>query len=355
MFRTLLCALLLCPGAALAAGSPALSAPAGPTITVQPKDTAYSLARKYNLSVGALLALNHLAGPDLQVGQVLLVSPPTYTVARGDTAFSVARRSNMSVDALLALNNLTGPALRVGQVLTLAAPTSSAIREAVSPGAVKASITLTPAPSPTPAPAPAPLPPLSYVSASLKIVPQGMTTLERPGDSLIISLPDSPLTAAPSPTSPSLAADLPVTPEASSDQGEGALSTSTTDWLVNAQSFLGVPYVYGGKSRSGTDCSGLVVQVFAPLGLSLPRVSADQAQIGMPVERSALQGGDLVFFDTEGRGRVTHVGIVVEGQTFISANSFAGRVAMDDLGSRYWASRYLGARRVLGVMALGAH
>ena len=179
-----------------------------------------------------------------------------------------------------------------------------------------------------------------------------MTTLERPADSLITSLPDSPLTAAPS---PSLAADLPATPEASSDQGEGTLSTSTTDWLVNAQSLLGVPYVYGGKSRSGTDCSGLVVQVFAPLGLSLPRVSADQAQIGMPVDRSALQGGDLVFFDTEGRGRVTHVGIVVDGQTFISANSFAGRVAMDDLGSSYWASRYLGARRVLGVMALGAH
>ena len=327
MFRTLLCALLLCPGAALAAGPSLL--PAGPTVTVQPKDTAYSLARKYNLSVGALLALNHLAGSDLKVGQVLLVSPPTYTVVRGDTAFSVARRSNMSVDALLALNNLTGPALRVGQVLTLAspaAPASSAVREAASPGAVQASITV------TPAPAPASLPPLTYASASLKIIPQVVTTLERPADDLITALPDSPRDSPPGwpPTC------LPRRQWAATRR---PLSASTTDWLVNAQSLLGVPYVYGGKSRSGTDCSGLVVQVFAPLGLSLPRVSADQAQIGMPVDRSALQGGDLVFFDTEGRGRVTHVGIVVDGTTFISANSFAGRVAMDDLGSSYWASR----------------
>ncbi len=124
-----------------------------------------------------------------------------------------------------------------------------------------------------------------------------------------------------------------------------------SDWLNTAQSLLGVPYAYGGRSRSGTDCSGFVFQVFSPLGMSLPRTSAEQAQVGVPIDRGALQSGDLVFFDTEGRGKVTHVGIVVGGTTFINANSYAGKVAMDDLSSNYWASRYLGARRVLGIMA----
>ena len=348
MFRTLLCALLLCPGLALAATAQAAGTPgttaqsgsaqagsgfSGPLITVQPKDTAYSLARKYNLSVDALLSLNHLSSPDLSVGQVLMVSPPTYSVVKGDTAFSIARRNNLSVDALLSLNNLSSPNLKLGQVLVVRG----------TPGGVEGSASVSHTERGT-ASSPMSTSPVSSSPVSSITVTPAITTTAVTAS--IVSTPDAlPSTSvdtAPAALVQTTAASIVTTPLADAPQG---------DWLVNARSLLGVPYAYGGKSRSGTDCSGFVLQVFAPLGLSLPRVSADQAQIGVPVERGELQSGDLVFFDTEGRGKVTHVGIVVEGNTFINANSFAGRVGFDDLGSRYWATRYLGARRVLGVMA----
>ncbi len=348
MFRTLLCALLLCPGLVLATTAQAAGAPgntvqagsgfSGPVITVQPKDTAYSLARKYNLSVDALLSLNHLSSPDLSVGQVLVVSPPTYSVVKGDTAFSIARRNNLSVDALLSLNNLSSPNLKLGQVLivrgtpgavgtsaSVGRTESSAARSTLTSSTVS-SITVTPAVTTTTVT-------VSSVTVPLTPTPDALTGLA------VDTALTAPVQVSPVQTT---VASIVTTPLADAPQG---------DWLVNARSLLGVPYAYGGKSRSGTDCSGFVLQVFAPLGLNLPRVSADQAQIGVPVERGELQSGDLVFFDTEGRGKVTHVGIVVEGNTFINANSFAGRVGLDDLNSRYWATRYLGARRVLGVMA----
>ncbi|GAA4007497.1 C40 family peptidase [Deinococcus rubellus] len=341
MFRTLLCALLLCPGLALASttstagtpggGAPGLNAqarsgPSGLSITVQPKDTAYSLARKYNLSVDALLSLNNLSSPDLSAGQVLVVSPPTYSVVKGDTAFSIARRNGLSVDVLLSLNNLTSPNLKLGQVLIVRGNPGTVNASAASVSRTESTVSMSTVSSITVTPA---------LTAPAAPLPSLASTPDVPPSTLIDTALTPPVEAT---TAASIITTLPA----------DALGS---DWLTNARSLLGVPYAYGGKSRSGTDCSGFVLQVFAPLGLSLPRVSADQAQVGVPVERDQLQSGDLVFFDTEGRGKVTHVGIVVEGNTFINANSFAGRVGLDDLGSRYWATRYLGARRVLGVMA----
>ncbi|TDE85991.1 C40 family peptidase [Deinococcus sp. S9] len=246
------------------------------TVTVQPGDTAYSLARRNGLSVDALLALNGLSSPNLQVGQVLRVRDvpsytASYTVQRGDTLYSLARRFGVSVEMLLAANTLPKDVmLAVGQVLRV----PSAGREAARP---------------------APASPASSLLAP------GMTE------------------AAPS-----------------------------GDWRAAALALLGTPYVYGGTSPSGTDCSGLVVQVFAALGIQLPRRSADQAQLGVPVTPAELQPGDLVFFDTEGHGAVTHVGIYLGDDQFVNANSYKGQVAVDHLLSDpYWAPRLLGARRVL--------
>jgi len=306
---------LLCSGAALAGSTSPVSAlqqSSSPIVTVQPKDTAYGIARKYGLSVDALLALNGLTSPDLEIGQVLRVSPATYKVVAGDTAYAIARRNSLSVDALLSFNNLSSASLTVGQELNLGSGRAPNL-----PTDTVASVNVT---ANTAAPA--------------------LTTS--------LPLPDAPMDAGVS-----------VTPQVITQITTSSTETtpmSGADWLSNAQSLLGVPYVWGGKSRKGTDCSGFVLQVFAPLGLSLPRTSADQAQAGWPVERAQLQSGDLVFFDIEGRGKVTHVGIVVGTSQFINANSYAGRVAIDDLTSRYWASRYLGARRVLGNLAMsGGH
>jgi LysM repeat protein len=113
-----------------------------------------------------------------------------------------------------------------------------------------------------------------------------------------------------------------------------------------AERYLGVTYVFGGSSASGLDCSGFVSIVFQELGVRLPRTSREQFLIGETVEQTALLEGDLVFFDTTGRG-VSHVGIYLGDGEFIHAASNPGKVIKSRLEERYYAQRYLGARRVL--------
>jgi cell wall-associated NlpC family hydrolase len=107
-----------------------------------------------------------------------------------------------------------------------------------------------------------------------------------------------------------------------------------------AMQYLGVPYVWGGASPSGFDCSGLVMYVFAQVGISLPHSSYAQYGMGSPVSRSDLQPGDLVFFDGLG-----HVGIYVGGGSFIHAPHTGDVVKISSL-SGWYASTYVGARRL---------
>ncbi len=120
--------------------------------------------------------------------------------------------------------------------------------------------------------------------------------------------------------------------------------------LSTAKTFLGTPYRYGGVTRSGIDCSSLVQQSFKPHNISLPRVSKDQAKKGKFVSKSRLEKGDLVFFATNGGGKVSHVGIVVDpkgmNSSFIHA-SYSKGVMVSNLNNSYWSKRYLHARRVI--------
>lgn len=111
---------------------------------------------------------------------------------------------------------------------------------------------------------------------------------------------------------------------------------------------LNIKYVLGGNSNNSLDCSSFTQRTFASLGIRLPRTSYEQSRVGAQVNRSDLREGDLVFFDTMGAGRVTHVGIYLGNGEMINANSYKGKVVIEPLFSNaYWASRYLGARRVM--------
>ena len=113
-----------------------------------------------------------------------------------------------------------------------------------------------------------------------------------------------------------------------------------------SERYLGVNYVFGGSSANGLDCSGFTSIVFNEMGISLPRVSREQFAIGTSIERDQLREGDLVFFDTTGKG-VSHVGIYLSDDEFIHAASNPGRVLKSKLSEKYYAARYLGARRVI--------
>jgi cell wall-associated NlpC family hydrolase len=107
-----------------------------------------------------------------------------------------------------------------------------------------------------------------------------------------------------------------------------------------AMGYLGVPYVYGGASPSGFDCSGFVMYVFGQIGVSLPHNAAAQYGSGTPVDRSQLQPGDLVFFNGLG-----HVGIYVGGGSFIHSPHTGDVVKISSM-TGWYASTYVGARRL---------
>ncbi|SIN97953.1 C40 family peptidase [Algoriphagus halophilus] len=121
--------------------------------------------------------------------------------------------------------------------------------------------------------------------------------------------------------------------------------------ISTARSYTGTPYKYGGTTRAGMDCSALVYHAFYSVGVTMPRVSADQSQVGKKINQRDLQRGDLLFFATGRRkNRVTHAGIVTEVSKndvrFIHSSTSLG-VSEDYLSNRYWSKVFLFARRVM--------
>ena len=123
--------------------------------------------------------------------------------------------------------------------------------------------------------------------------------------------------------------------------GEQAKAIVTT-----ARTFMGVPYVFGGTTPKGFDCSGLVQYVFKQHGVDIPRLADEQYKLGKSVKISQLTAGDLVFFTTYTEG-VSHCGIYLGGGKFLHASSSKG-VKIDSLDSEYWKPRFVGARKIVG-------
>lgn len=130
---------------------------------------------------------------------------------------------------------------------------------------------------------------------------------------------------------------------------------ATSSLVVSAMNFLGVPYKRGGNTAdNGFDCSGFTRHIYEnSLGLLLPRKVDEQAKASglAPVKRDQLQPGDLVFFNTLKR-TFSHVGIYVGEGKFIHAPKPGGEVRVENMGVRYWAKRFTGARRVAQAPAV---
>lgn len=122
--------------------------------------------------------------------------------------------------------------------------------------------------------------------------------------------------------------------------------------ISTARTFIGTPYKYGGTTRSGMDCSALLLNSFGAVKLNLPRSSSAQSKVGTPIDLDELKPGDLVFFATGNKKKeITHVGLVTDVKSkdnvkFIHASSSLG-VVETNLFTEYYQKRFRLARRVI--------
>ncbi|MDP4103487.1 MAG: LysM peptidoglycan-binding domain-containing protein [Bacillota bacterium] len=239
----------------------------------------------------------------------------TYTVQSGDSLWKISQNNHVTVDQLKTWNQLSSDTIYVNQNLLIVPPASSAQAPAVTTKAtvsytVKAGDTLY-----------AIAKTFGTTIADLKSI-NGLTSdLIQIGQQLKIS--NGATTTPPLVTVP--------------------LVSKAQAVIDEAKKYIGVPYVWGGSTPAGFDCSGLVNYVFNKEGVAVPRTVATLWAAEKPVSAPIL--GDLVFFDINQTGTPTHVGIYIGDNKFIHAGS--NGVTISDLTLTYWKTRYLGAKTAL--------
>jgi len=280
------------------------------THTVKNGESLSTIARKYRVSISKIKEANDLEDTRLQIGQCLTIPqtpapvstssssrtgnqqntasgqevPDTYGVRSGDTLAGIAKRFHLTVKDLQEINELKGTRLRIGQVLRLKPEEKVSEAADIQTGEG------------------------SYESA----------LAAKDGSAIPIS------------------------------QGADVFEERDLNPLVAvAEGFLGVKYRRGGTNvKTGLDCSAYVQRVFRMVGMDLPRTAREQFAVGVEVAREALRLGDLVFFTRSKTKRPAHVGIYIGNDQFIHTSTTKRKVRVDSLNTRYFSTRFIGARRI---------
>ena len=241
----------------------------------------------------------------------LALAQATYPVAPGDTLYSLARRYGTTVEELMRLNGLESFLLQPGQVLKLP---SGERTHVVAPGDTLFSLARRYG---------------TTVEALMRL--NGLSSPEiKVGQ--VLRLPEG----SEAPKDPE-GKEAPPAPEPEALDPESPL-------LRAVLRYLGMPYKYGANSPLALDCSAFVAQVYAELGVALPRTTKEQYQAFPPAE--APRPGDLVFFSFGGK-EVDHVGIYLGRGVFAHASSYGSRVVIESLEAPFYRKVYRGARRVM--------
>ncbi|WCK52374.1 NlpC/P60 family protein [Aneurinibacillus sp. Ricciae_BoGa-3] len=257
------------------------------------------------------------------------VSAATYKVVKNDSLYIISQKFHVTIDQIKKANNLKKDTIIVGKALTIPVPARSSTQKS-SRSAGHRTLAVSPAPEE----------PIHLIRVAANNTESSSTTTKLIASTSIHPAQPIHTTVQPIHISPE---NLSV-PPAGTENPSSAGSVPLGDLVNNV---LNVPYKYGGNTPDeGFDCSGFTKYVLSQMGVDIPRVAADQFNVGTQIDDvSSLKPGDLLFFDSMNSGGITHVGIYMGDNKM--AHAASAKVRIDDLDWYFKNYTYFGAKRVL--------
>ncbi len=316
--------------------------------TVKSGDSLWRIAKSYNVTMSQLKTWNNLSSEVIYPGQVLTINSSfsgnttnpsgstnlsTYTVVSGDTFSEIAKKHNLSIAALEALNTniININSLYVGQVITISGSSQSSNSTTTGSGSSSSSSSSTTTTYTVKAGDT-----LSGIASNFKMSQADLLKLNPQIKNVNV-----------------LHVGQIINVSAKSHSSSSGTS-ETISWQQKAENiissgskYLGRPHVYGASDTqtNSFDCSSFTKRVFQENGITLPRTSIAQSQVGTSVDLTNVRPGDLVFFDINNKGIINHVAIAMSSTTLLHCQSSVG-VSISSLNS-YWKPRVVKVIRVL--------
>ncbi|AUJ30688.1 C40 family peptidase [Liquorilactobacillus hordei] len=334
------------------------SSTATSTVAVTEGDSLWAIAQKYNTTVDSLRSLNGLSSTEtlIRTGQTLKVSGSadtsatttssdtqsstntesstktssvtvsanhvTYTVKSGDSLYTIAQAYGVTVASLRSSNTL-GSAILPGQTLTINDPTKTPATTTTTDSSNSTSSSTAATSSSTAAASSTTTAATSSSASSTPAATASSTPAATASSTTTAAASSSATTAASTTTT---ASSTTSTTSSTTTTSSSSVSTSSVVAYAEYLATQNIPYVYGGTTLSGFDCSGFVQYVYAHFGVSLPRTSQAQSTIGTAVAVSQAKAGDLLFWGSQGSS--WHVGIYVGGTSYVAAPSSGQNVSL---------------------------